>query len=195
MFDLASDPHSSAYLFESLRDRGRNTQELIAAFIHLGPNAPTPDGNQLRQQCSNLQSQVPLSHFSSNRYYINLLCNCQVSALRAELLLANARAVKAESDKDRYHASLVAAEACVDRAETASAQAMRAPSTAPEKEENTPIVKEEVKEEVREEVKEEVKEEEEEVKLSHLSSPAIVSANPVPMRWSQSESSHFLPAR
>jgi hypothetical protein len=100
-------------------------------------------------------------------YFLNTSHTCQVAALRAEMLIANARAAKAEADKDRYHVDLVAAEARADRAQSASVQALRARSAAPEKEESKPVVKEEVKEE-----------DDGEAKLSSLSSPATVSAIP-----------------
>lgn len=68
-----------------------------------------------------------------------------MAVLHAEISLANARVAKAESDKDRYYADLIAAEARADRMKSASTQAMRSQSVAPEKEESKPPIKEEVK--------------------------------------------------
>lgn len=65
--------------------------------------------------------------------------------LHAEVSLANARVTEVESDRDRYYAELVAAEARVDRVQSTSAQAARAMSAAPKEEESKPAVMEEVK--------------------------------------------------
>ncbi|KAF8577106.1 BRE1-domain-containing protein [Ramaria rubella] len=125
-FDLTGDEAASS-LSESLRDRGRTTQELIATFVSLGPRAPYPDDESLRRQCSNLQSQV--------------------SVLRAQVSVANARIAKTESEKDRYYTNLVAAEARADRARSASTQTVRIPSAISERTENKRTFKGELKEE------------------------------------------------
>jgi hypothetical protein len=88
-----------------------------------------------------------LSANSVSLYFILTTLLIQVTVLHAEMSLANARVAKAEGDKDRCHADLIAAEARADRAQTASTQAARASSGAPEKEENESPVMEEVKEE------------------------------------------------
>ncbi|KAF8518778.1 hypothetical protein JB92DRAFT_2901673 [Gautieria morchelliformis] len=126
--DLVTNQFPSAstpFLAESLGDRGRATQQIIAAFVSLAPKA-SPDCDILRRQCSRLQKQV--------------------TVLQAELSLSNARLAKVESDKDRYHAALVVAEARVDRVQS-STTVIRALSAAPEMGEKKSPAKEEVKEE------------------------------------------------
>lgn len=61
LFNLAGNQDiiaSTPSLLESLQDRDRATRKIIAAFISLGPKASSPDCDDLRRQCSRLQTQV-----------------------------------------------------------------------------------------------------------------------------------------
>ncbi|KIP08412.1 hypothetical protein PHLGIDRAFT_88220 [Phlebiopsis gigantea 11061_1 CR5-6] len=109
---VTSEPDSSDYV-EQLRSRMYATEQLVAAFVRVGSEA---------------RSQ--LLHDQNTRQCLEAQTEC--ASLRAEVSLLSTKLREAESEKEKYHEQLTAAETRIDRLHSVPVSSLNPSSHSPD---------------------------------------------------------------
>ncbi|KAI0930463.1 hypothetical protein AcW1_009141 [Taiwanofungus camphoratus] len=122
LFDLTAhvSVESDPEYIEALRDKMHATSELVSAFVRLGgQNQASPTGDVIFQKCQEAQTER--------------------SSLRSELSLTKLKLRVLESERDKYHEDLLAAEKRLDRMQSNTLATMQRQPMKVETKEESPV--------------------------------------------------------